>query len=259
MGLFLPAIGFVPSVRRLTRGVCLLLLAATVALAGGCSVGKTIPSRRLIEHQAVIDFSGLKPAEVNEPLKVNAAVPRTWEQVGPNKHSIPGFSVTHTQWRSPSVHTAVGAAHIGMPLPFSADLLLFLAKQQYTSRSTDGRIIAEWKDELGRSWLEAENNKYHVQGYALAQGFEGWFVYFGYKNDQPPEMSEITLAARSVETFVPLVGGVQPIPGSAESGGGGKPTTPSPASAPASAPAKANARADGQPIVLKSKPPQTQP
>ena len=68
------------------------------------------------------------------------------------------------------------------------------------------RLINEWTDELGRNWFEVENNKYHVRGYALAQGFEAWIVYFGYKLNYPPDLGEISLAARAADTFVPLLG-----------------------------------------------------
>lgn len=176
------------------------LLIAAALLGAGCQSGRPIASHRLIEHQAVIDFSGLKAAEAQNQLECTGAVPKTWERVGPIANAL----YSHTQWRSPSEHTAVGAAYIHLPLPLSADLMLYLAKLEYTKRANDGRIASRWTDALGREWFEAENDKYHVQGYALAQGFEGWFVYFGYKVTEPPDMSEISLAARSADSFVPM-------------------------------------------------------
>jgi hypothetical protein len=176
-----------------------MLLAVAAGICPGCQSGRPIASHRLIEHQALIDFSGLKPARKQEQIKSIAAVPRTWEQIGPIKNAL----YSHTQWRSPSGHTAVGAAYIRLPLPLSADLLIFLARLEYSKQRNDGQIASRWTDALGREWFDAENDKYHVRGYALAQGFEGWFVYFGYKVTEPPEMSEISLAARSADTFVP--------------------------------------------------------
>ena len=61
----------------------------------------------------------------------------------------------------------------------------------------------EWIDDVGRSWFEAENNKYHVQGYVLTRGFNAWIVYFGYKTGYPPDLAELSIAARAAETFVP--------------------------------------------------------
>jgi hypothetical protein len=184
----------------------LLLTAIGLVAAGGCQIGKQLESRRLIEHQALIDFSGLKSAETIESLKVHAAVPQAWEAMPPQKTALYTFG----QWKSASGHTGVGVAYIRMPLPFNADTVLWFAKREYSKKAADGRIMGEWTDELGRSWFEAENNKYHVRGYALAQGFEAWIVFFGYKVNFPPDAGDIGLAARCADTFVPLVGSVQP-------------------------------------------------
>jgi len=233
--------------RSLVAPTGLLLIAA--AIGAGCQSARPIASHRLIEHQAVIDFSGLKPAQPQEPLKSTAAVPRSWEQVGPIKNAL----FTHTQWRSPSGHTAVGAAYIHLPLPLSADMMLFLAQCEYAKRSNDGRLASRWTDALGRDWFVAENEKYHVQGYAVAQGFEGWFVYFGYKVTEPPDMSEISLAARSADSFIPLVGGT--VGGAPEAVPSSRPAEPGAASQPSTQPSRYN------PFILihRAAPPQTQP
>lgn len=207
--------------RRLSGPVGLLVAAA--AMCTGCQSARPIARHQLIEHQAVIDFSGLKPAEPLDQLKSIGAVPRTWEQVGPVNNAL----YSHTQWRSPSGHTAVGAAYIHMPLPLNADMLLFIAKLEYSKRKNDGRIASRWTDALGREWFEAENDKYHVQGYALAQGFDGWFVYFGYKVTEPPDMAEISLAARSADSFVPMAAAEpEPRTKAAAPAADSQPTTP---------------------------------
>jgi hypothetical protein len=228
--------------------VPLALLVVAAAVGTGCQSGQPIPSRQLIAHQAVIDFSGLKPSENMEPLKSIGAVPRTWEQIGPVKNTL----YTHTQWRSPSGHTAIGAAYIHMPLPLNADAMLFLAKLEYSKRKNDGRIASRWKDALGRDWFEAENEKYHVQGYALAQGFDGWFVYFGYKVTEPPDMSEISLAARSADSFIPTIAGIP----SSQTG----PSTKTKGTAPASQP---STQPSSKPGLLnmfhRAQPAQTEP
>jgi hypothetical protein len=180
----------------------MLLPAAGFIFAQGCQSAHPIQSHRLIEHQAMVDFSGLKAVETLPEFKVNAAVPSSWEAVTPHKTAL----YTHGQWRAPSGRTAVGAALIRLPLPLSAKTVLWFAKGEYTKRSSDGKLIDQWIDELGRAWFEAENNKYHVRGYCLAQGFEAWVIYFGYKTDHPPEPTEISLAARCADTFVPRAG-----------------------------------------------------
>ncbi len=90
-----------------------------------------------------------------------------------------------------------------LPLPLSTDMVIWLAKQRYAERDEDGHVIAEWTDPLGRHWIEAENRKFHVRGYALTEGCSAWFVYFGYKINRPLHPGEIAMAAKSLETVVP--------------------------------------------------------
>ena len=213
---------------RCRTAPAVLLAMSAVLVCGGCQMGSKVSSTRLIEHQAMIDFSGLKPAEPLPDLKVTAAVPRTWKQVGPSR----GALFSHNQWRSPSSHTAVGAAYIRMPLPINTDIMIFFAKREYAKHASDGRILSRWTDALGRDWFEAENSKYHIQGYAIARGFEGWFVYFGYKVDEPLEMSEISQAARCADSFVPMTGVVA------------KPSLPQPATRPSTGIASEKPSAD---------------
>lgn len=188
---------------RFRRLLVLLGVGCVLVVASGCQGVQPVAHQRLIEHQALIDFAGLKPAANISSLKVVAAVPQSWE-VMPTQS---GALYTHGQWRSLSTHTGVGAAYVRLPLPFSAKTVLWLARQEYSKKSDDGKIIAEWTDELGRNWFEAENNRYHVRGYALAQGFEAWIIYFGYKVNYPPDPSEISLAARCADSFVPMLDG----------------------------------------------------
>ncbi len=187
-----------PPVRGLSRGVlCLVLLATGV----GCQTAAPITSRRLIEHQAMIDFSGLKAADAvaTQAVKAAGSVPTSWRAVPAHKTSL----YTHLQWRSPSAHTAMGVIHIHLPLPLGGKAVTWLAKQEYARRASDGKVLAEWDDDLGRHWLEGENAKYHLRGYVITRGFDGWAVYLGYKITEPPEMSEISLASRATDTFVP--------------------------------------------------------
>ena len=188
-------------------GVSIRFRAALVALVfapllAGCQMGKQIQQKRLIEHQALLDFSGLKAPETLEDVRGRAGLPESWKAQPPQKTSL----YTHGQWKSPSGHTAVGAVLIRLPLPLSADTIAWFAKREYSNRADDGKILKEWKDDLGRRWFEAENNKYRVRGYCLAQGFEAWIIYFGYKTQHPPNFDEVSLAARSADTFIPLTG-----------------------------------------------------
>lgn len=177
----------------------MVALVALLAWAGGCQTHAPTTNRRLIEHQALIDFSGLKPAEPVDPVKVSCSIPRQWEAMPLKRTGL----YAHQQWKSPSTHTGVGVVYIRLPLPFSERTLLWIAKREYTKASEEGKLISQWTDELGREWFEAQNNKYHVRGYVIVRGFNAWLVYFGSKTGYPPDLAELSLAARAVETFIP--------------------------------------------------------
>lgn len=200
----------------------------------GCQ-SKPIQTHRLIESYAIYDFRDLNPAETQPETKAYGATPTGWEKLPPQKTAL----YTYRQWRSPSTNTGVGVAYIRLPLPISAKAVLWLARREYTKKANDGKLVGEWVDDVGRSWFEAENDKYHVRGYCLAQGFEAWVVYFGYKVNAPPNPGEISQAARSADTFIPLVGGVTP------------PVSPStvPTTAPSTSPSAAPAAAGTQPAA----------
>src|SRR5688572_110303 len=187
---------------------------ALASLAGGCQQTTHVEHRRLIEHQALIDFSGLRPVEAIDNVRVRGAIPRNWERITPHSNAL----FTHQQWKSPSTKTGIGVAHIRMPLPFSTKALVWFAKREYTKRATDGRLISEWTDDLGRPWFEAENDKYRIRGYAVVNGFQAWIIYFGHKAKLPLDPAELSLAARAADSIVPNLGG--------SGGGGGKPAGP---------------------------------
>jgi hypothetical protein len=193
---------------KLGRSTAILMVAGVTFLStGGCQQTGVVSHRRLIEHQAMIDFSGLKPAEPFENLKVMGAVPRSWDALTPRTNAF----MTHQQWRSPSTKTGVGVAYIRMPLPVNTGLLLWLAKREY--KANDGRILSEWTDDLGRRWFEAENANYRVRGYVVVNGFQAWVIYFGYKSHFPPDPAELSLAARAADSILPnLKKGQKPTP-----------------------------------------------
>lgn len=186
---------------RCSSAVAVFTVALLALSSGGCQTGKAVSSRQLIEHQALIDFSGLDSLKPIPALNAAIAAPRRWEKL-PSK---PNPLYTHEQWRSPSTHTGVGVLNAHLPLPLSTKTVVWLAKQEYSKQNDGGKLLAEWTDELGREWFEAENAKYHVRGYVLVKGFNAWVVYFGYRTKYPPNLAEISTAARSAETAVPQV------------------------------------------------------
>jgi hypothetical protein len=127
------------------------------------------------------------------------AAPRRWVPL-PFK---PNPLYTHEQWKSPSGHTGVGVVCAHLPLPLSTSTVVWLAKKEYVKQGKDGKLLGEWTDSLGRSWFEAENDKYHVRGFVCVKGFTAWIIYFGYKSKYPPDVAEISLAARAADSVVP--------------------------------------------------------
>ena len=178
------------------------VLLAGLLFAGnlGCQQAASVGTSRLIEHQALIDFTGLAPEVEIRSLRVHAAVPQNWEDL-----PLQGTPLyTHQQWRSPSRTTGVGVAYLRLPLPLSPKAILWFAKTEYNKKkSSEGKDLGQWVDSTGRHWFEGENDKYHVRGYVITKGFEAWIVYFGYRIPSIPHAGELNLAARAAEKVLP--------------------------------------------------------
>lgn len=201
---------------RCGRGAAVAAALIVMPLLVGCQQTKQVPRQKLIDHIAMIDFTGLKPVEAVDSVKVQAAVPRQWEALEVQSNAL----YTHQQWRSPSSRTGIGVAHVRLPIPLSTKMLLWLAKREYTKKANDGRVISEWTDDLGRPWFEAENANYRVRGFVVVNGFQAWVIYFGHKAKLPPDPAELSLAARAAASVVPNMDGKD-----------GKVPTPTPAPA----------------------------
>src|SRR5689334_18730649 len=130
-----------------------------LALLSGCQFTQSVSTVRLIQHQAMIDPTGLKDVEKCEAVKVHVASPQKWEALVPRKTAV----YTDMQWRSPSKMTAVGVAYIHLPLPIPASAIAWLAEREYSKRANDGKLLSNWTDSLGRPWFEAENNRFHAR------------------------------------------------------------------------------------------------
>lgn len=177
------------------------LAAAVVLLAGGCQFSTPINTARLIQHQAMVDPSGLNETTTVEQVKVHIASPQKWDDVRIKQNNF----YTDAQWKSPSKMTGLGVAYVRMPIPLPARALVWFVKQEYVKHSGDdsGEMLGQWEDELGRPWFEARNSKYHVRGYCITKGFEAWIIYTGYKREQLPSAADLGVAARALETIVP--------------------------------------------------------
>jgi hypothetical protein len=187
--------------QRVAAGRILLLIIASSMI--GCQAAPVVSVRKLEQHRELADLSGLKPAQIVEALRVSWAVPSGNWQALPVK-TTPLY--THQQWKSPSASTGVGVAHIKMPLALPAQMVIWFAKNEYIRRAQnqDGKLIAQWTDDLGRQWFEAEDAKYHVKGYAMVKGTEAWIIYSGYRLSLDRKPNEIAIAERSLDSVVPV-------------------------------------------------------
>jgi hypothetical protein len=183
-----------------TVGFATSILLISVSSLSGCQLATPLTAQRILRHQALIDFAGLRDAVVINELNAGIATPVDWDASVLKK----GALYTHQQWKSPTRTNAVGIIFIRMPIPLSARAIEWFAKNEYTKRGgEDGKLIGEWTDALGRPWFEAENNKYHCRGCVMVRGNDAWLLYCGYRRDMPARPDEVMLAARSLESIVP--------------------------------------------------------
>jgi hypothetical protein len=176
-----------------------LLSLVGAALLAGCQMAQPLAARRLIQHQSMIDFSGLKPVQSVPAVRCSLSIPDHWTTLPVQEHAL----YTHQQWKSPSGITGIGVAYLRLPIPLSAKTIVWFAKQEYAKRGPDGKILSEWTDKFNRWWFEAENIRYHVRGYVIVNGREAWIAYSGYKRKYSLEPGELSLAARCMETILP--------------------------------------------------------
>ncbi len=176
------------------------IFAVVFAFVSGCQMTAPASKALLTEYREKVDESGLALPTAVDPLKANIAFPAGWQALPLQKSAL----YAHQQWRSPSKRTGVGVTYVHMPLPLSTKTLVWFAMNEAGKKSLDGKIIRQWKDELGREWFEAENNRYHMTGYVMTRGFDAWINYCGYRTQEPMEPMEIQLGNRALDTVMPL-------------------------------------------------------
>jgi hypothetical protein len=178
------------------------VLISCCVLAGlltGCQATAPLAAKQLAAQQSSLDLTGLTAAQIVEALKVRAAPPQKWEAIPMRKTAL----YTHEQWRSPSRLTGIGVAYVHLPIPLPIGTLLWFAKAEYSKHDSNGQLLNQWTDSIGRRWFEGENKLYHCKGYILVNGTDAWFVYYGYKLTKPSDPTELNLAARAMDTIIP--------------------------------------------------------
>ncbi len=196
--------GLIKSTFVVRAFIAVAVVSVAVVQSTGCYTTATQSAKRWASRPAMeeVEVSGLEEAEQLDALKVMVAAPEKWGGLPLRKNAL----YSHKQWRSPSLHTGVGVVYIKLPVPLPMGTLLWLAKQEYTKKEDDGRLIGQWKDSIGRSWFEAENNKYHVKGYITMNGLDAWVVYSGYRTTTEREPEQVALAERAMQAIRPMMG-----------------------------------------------------
>ena len=179
-----------------------LVLGLALAALSGCQI-RSVSVTEMEEHQSLVNHSGLSALHINDILKISCTPPANWEALPLTQNLL----YAHQQWRSPDHHVGMGVAYMRTPIAFSPQMMIWFAKTEYTACSDgSGHLIAQWTDGLGRCWFEAENDQYHILGYAMTHGLDAWMVYSGYRVKTHPPDGEILLASRGADTVTPLPG-----------------------------------------------------
>jgi hypothetical protein len=177
------------------------LLAAVLCV--GCQSG-SISVGKLAASQSQVKFDGLESTRMLPAVYASGATPRQWAK----RPTENGAIYTHEQWRSPTGVTSVGVVYVHLPLPIGPAAILWLAEQHFAAMPGEtGHVLAAWTDALGRSWFTAQNPKCSICGYIMTEGASAWIVYYGYKLDGGLQPAELSVAARSVTTIIPLTQG----------------------------------------------------
>ncbi|MGD0464008.1 MAG: hypothetical protein ABSB74_16115 [Tepidisphaeraceae bacterium] len=180
--------------------VCGILIAGTLAACAGCQ-SQSISATELESHQSRLNKTGLTALHVNSTLRITCAPPEQWESPLLQNNVI----YSHQQWRSPDDQVGMGVAYIRTPVPLSAETILWFAKAHYSeTHKSRGRLLGQWTDSLGRYWFEAENDQYHISGYAMTRGRDAWVVYSGFRLGGKSPQTEIALAAKGADSVAPL-------------------------------------------------------
>ncbi len=183
-------------ITKLAAGVCMLGVI-------GCQY-QPVAATQLQNRQSRLVHDGLLSIQIENRLKISCAPPGDWHRMITEQTLL----YAHQQWRSPSKHAGMGVVYVHSLLPLSSDMVLWFAQSQYRkNKKPDGheQMVSLRVDGMQRHWFEAENETYHVKGYAMTHGQDAWIVYSGWKLKTPPPTDEIAQAEQAVETVAPLV------------------------------------------------------
>lgn len=182
-------------------------VAVVLAVAGGLLL---LQSSGCYSHTARFDASRLsttRPALASAiktipALKVTLPIPPSAWESAPLKQTM---MYSRQEWFGPSHHTGLGVVYVHMPLPMAADALVWLARQQYTSRPDGGKMVNQWTDAAGRSWFETAGKDYHARGYIISAGSSAWIAYCDYRTQFAPQPAELSIAEKTLDALRPIM------------------------------------------------------
>jgi len=169
-----------------------------LAIVAGCQMS-TVPAARLVAQRQLVDERGLCGPMAVPDVSVTASLPLGWIELKTQKTLL----YTHQQWRSPTKRTAVGVTHARLLMPVGMPVIEWMVMGEVNKRSKDGKVIRDWRDDLGRHWFEVENTDFHITGYLMIRGCDVWVNYWGYRAREPIEPADIKLASQSLDSVLP--------------------------------------------------------
>ncbi|MEM8873152.1 MAG: hypothetical protein AAGD32_02730 [Planctomycetota bacterium] len=177
------------------RGVLAVMTISLVGCQG------SIDAEQLTATAQRVERSDLDDTLLLEEVAARIAPPRDWTQRPTQRRSI----ATHIQFRSPDQTVRMGVVKLAMPLPLSADTIIWLARTGYKSKNGKPQLLTRWTDDAGRHWLVGQDDAWQGEAYILTAGFRGWIVYRSWKRDPLPSEAERDKASRAVRTVVPML------------------------------------------------------
>lgn len=183
------------------RVAWLMLVGLLVGLLVGCQ--SAVDVEQLASSARTVERTDLETSLVLDEVAARVAPPEGWTRRPTQRRSI----ATHVQFRSPDETVRMGVVKLAMPLPLSADTIIWLARTGYKSKNGKPELLTRWTDDAGRHWLVGQDNAWQGEAYILTAGFRGWIVYRSWRRDPLPSEADRDRASRAVRAVVPALGG----------------------------------------------------
>ncbi|MGD0766708.1 MAG: hypothetical protein ABSB42_00635 [Tepidisphaeraceae bacterium] len=174
----------------------LLVIALTASTLGTTGCAAHPKSNQIPPPAAASDTLNLTPPYFDSDVMAVCDPPIGWIarplRTAPNN--------VHQVWRSPTGDTAYGVIHFHMPLPVGGGLALsgFLAQMKKTEGAA--KLLDRQDDpNLPGIRFVAEGALHTLRANLIVNGWEGWAVYAGTRQNRPINQKELDLAIAARE------------------------------------------------------------